>query len=71
MKIILNGGGDLNSFNANGETPLAFGSESLLRLLNLTNGMKNIQQQEGNLDNNRLLKFITFDGIAEYRTYSY
>lgn len=36
--MIINAGGDLNNLNVKGDTPLAFGSLSMIKLLNLSNG---------------------------------
>jgi len=68
---LISKGGNLNTLNDHGQTPLAFGSESLLNLLNLRSGVATYEHS-GNrslpsgFDNNHLLSKSEANGKSPY-----
>lgn len=68
--MTVNNGGDLNNINVKGETPLAAGSESMLKLLSLKAGTKLVASSHSaadhSFDNNKLLSFTSLNQMARH-----
>ncbi len=66
MILLISKGGDLNILNNSSQTPLAFGSQKLLNLLNLGNGVATYEKKgyrllPAEVDNNKLLVGSHYD----------
>ncbi len=52
--LLIENGGDMNVFNKDGQTPLAFSSEKILKFLGLKDGITSQSQKNYYFDNNLL-----------------
>jgi Spore coat polysaccharide biosynthesis protein F, CMP-KDO synthetase homolog len=75
--LLISKGGNLNILNDDGQTPLAFGSETMLNLLGLKEGVATFTTNTKSeylpkgLDNNKLLSKLNYSEASEAIDFSY